>query len=272
MLDHIKYITSIFWDDNYLYLAAFIISYIYLVFQCKKGKINGKLFLCYSAILLVAFLYNPLGYKFMFKLPTGGDLVFARLWIILPVWLTIASAITVLAFSLKKAWQKHALICTMAVTLSVCGMTILDKDAYIETTNEYKIRDEACAISDVILEDNGNESVGVFMIMPASDSDGNFMRGGNIYNGIRQYTGKFDIRVLYISDDEWNNWYLGETFEPGNLPSNEFLRRSLEVWQGNFDYEYVVEPTAEEMVAKMQYSGYELISAMDNYSVYRKMS
>lgn len=271
MFDQFSYLISMFWSDNWFYLAIFIISYTYLAFVSKNNKIYKKVLLYYSAAVLVVFILNPFVFNFVNRIPDGGDAVHARFWLVLPAWITISSAIADYSCSLHRKSQKHTVICVVAMMLVMFGTTIVSNGSYIDTSNTYKIRNEAYTIADVILEDSrDSEKRGVFLIMPNSESDGNYLVGGNIYNGIRQYTGKLNMQVLYVTDEDWNNWYLGDVFEPGNLPSEEFLKRSLEIWQENYEYEYVVELSSDKMVPKMEYSGYELLYSGAEYSVYKK--
>lgn len=195
-LDMYKTISNLFWMKE-CYFFIFAISLLFLWMKRKEIKETSKVMIIYVAWFLVLILWNPIIYGIMMKTFFTGAAEVVRIYIILPVtWIT-AYAITVFLSGIKGGKRILGIIAVLLCFFFV-GRTVSDAGWITKPTNAYKIKQDALESAEHILEDIEDKRVVAFI----QDDGSKFTYGGNVWQGIRQYTSRVIPIAIQIPDEE----------------------------------------------------------------------
>lgn len=264
VVDYIIHSNNLFWNNNYFYLLLFIFSLVLLME--KDSKRITKDILLFTFILLFAILFNPL---LQLLLPTEikeNDAVFARFWILLPAFLLIPIAIVAL-IEKQSNHIKRIIIAVTIVIIVVSGNSICTMGAMNSADNCFKINDEAVTLANILLKQN-EDSPRVILVYVGTSTDGNFMNGGNVPAGIPQYTAQINLKTLYTSNEQWNDYYLADT-TPEGVDGGAWLGYILKDFiYERFEYDYIIMPNDDRIDAKMSSEGFALLDSTEHYRIY----
>lgn len=194
------------------YFGKNIISILYilcLVFIIIKSAHKRKS-IAFPAIIITICLINPVTYMVL-KDKLSGNTYWRMLWMI-PMILVIAYAITKLIKDVKQYMLKVILLGFIILIIILGGNNMyINQNNFTKADNAYKLPDEVIKISDIILQDCGeNENMCLF---PSS-----------LYCYARQYSSK--IKLLYGRDIEgyvnkvWNEEKFHVFYELNNSDMN----------------------------------------------------
>ena len=266
VLNYIKHITNIFFEGNYLYLFLFIISLITLTVSLKKQSRRVLSLLMFSYLSLL-FIYLPLT-SVLFDRYLDGNPVFARLWMICPVWIIVACAAVICLSGISNKVIKVVSVFLIIILLIVSGSSIRTLNMISNTDDVYKIRNEAVEISNEVMRLNNDEPTSLFMLVPVYTVPDNFVEGGTVKSGIEQYTGRVNLTAFGCSDEFWNDYFLSDV-TPTNRESLEWINAFINERYAASGAEYFAVPDDEIVNSKIDSLGYELLSQAGGYRLYR---
>lgn len=243
-LEAVKYNIGIYYGD-FVFLCIAAVAFIYLAITSKE--LRGKLLFPIGLILFC--VVNPILYKYVYY-----DLIYWRLFWTMPDAIIIALAVTKFVKERKSNVIKLA-----ALTVAVCGIVALGKNAFKESTYEaaqnwYKLDSEAIEICDIMFTQNEQ----VKCIMPSS-----------LYSEVRQYEGS--IQMMYGRDAEM---YIFENLSTINDVSAQMLSENpnyntVLAMTSFYGYNFIVVEQGKDIedVLLKKY-GYSRLATTDKYIVY----
>jgi len=261
-------ITNMFFAGNIPYIIIFVASLFIIIRNRNEFGRGHKLFAAYSLLMLLFVIYNPV-WKYVFlKFPAAaGGSVFVRFWLLVPVWVMIAYACANSLGSSSKKLLKTAGAVMLAVVLIFSGNSIRSLAMMNDAGNPYKVNNAAVQIADEVLSLSGNEPVSLMIYSAGYGMDDNYVNGGTVYEGIRQYTGLIEVHRYYFYNDEWNAYYVSDMTPEGESTADYVnnLIAGHQYW--NFDY--VAMPDDERLNSKIDTERFPLAARAGGYCIYK---
>ena len=261
--------TELYFAHNYVYLGVFILALLFLVWKRKEYKAAFGLLGLYTILQLVLVIYNPLLLPLCNKIPGfEGDKVFARFWLLVPVWIIIAYVLAVTIPKIKFKVLKYVAAIAVAALLIYTGDSVRSLDMYNDSLCVYKVRPEAVELADEILEITGGEPASLYLFQPEYEVADNFVNGGTIHYGILQYTGNIRVVPNPYSQAEWDGWLTPEYCPDQQTTSQSYIHSCF--MTGDFyECDYAAVPDDERINYKIDNLGYELVGQAAGYNIYR---
>lgn len=245
--DIIKTSHELFWN-NAVFFLLYIISLVTVFFKRKKWKYGYDVLFLYSIFLSFLVIYNPIFVKIGFRLFFTDTQEYTRIFILLPVFSTIAYVITELIMK-KENKERYILIIVIFLVIVLEGENIMQTQMYIKTENIYKINQASLEICEFISE-NENDDANI-RVSITSGTNSSLEEGGSLYWGIKQYTSKIDLYDNFITLDEYKSIY-------ENVAEEEFQNYLYVLDQTN-RYKYVICENYKPMIEAMEKYGYKKI-------------
>ena len=254
-------ITDFFFAGNYVYLLIFAAAIVMLIIFRKEFDKGYKLLIPFCLTGMVLILYNPLVKVVFEKLPAVEEgNVYARLWLLFPVWIVIAYTVVCVCMRISNKVLKCAFIAAVAAALIFSGNTIMKQQKMLDAQSIYKIKPEAVQIADEVLRLNGNEPTVLYIFVPQSDTSERYVNGGTLAEGIRQYSGNI---LLYPS------YCTAEDLQQGGYLSSEIGIIWLFDYAKNADCDFIAYPDTDYFVENIRLQGHEPESYAGGYVIYR---
>ena len=258
---------AIFWNGNFLFFFAFIVSLTVLLYTNKKKSNATRLFAAFALIALLTICYNPITYKLVLGIPQTNEAVFGRIWVLVPAWMIIAYAGTELIDRNNSSLMRNSLCFCFSVGIVLAGLSPSLLGYFIDSSSAYKVNEEGIEIADKVLSINANEPTELLVFCSNEESAGSFIHGGTTYCAIQQYTGQIGLTPIIYDEQSWNNYFLSEN-TPDGEETTVFLSDLFDGYRRKYDFSYVVMPSDESIRGKMLSSGYQYITSTDNYDIY----
>lgn len=257
-LDLIGQLHPFFWKNNIyfgIYIACLLVLFL---FRKKEGwKDMYRSVFWFSIIAMIGICYNPIFTRFVFhsRLMWWDMSTYARVYLILPVFLTVAYVFTGLITKLPRI-VGDIVFAGLAVLIIVTGITPRDHEMYMETDNPYKINLEAVQICDIIDGDLADQERCWVYIPPKLDE----IYGTDLVTwGIRQYDSDIMLSNTFpMFFDEEDD--LKEVLE-------DFLTETEDKREEQIYFVCLNDP---EILEAMKESGYESIGVTNTFSVMKK--
>ncbi len=260
-------VINLHFAENYVYLLLFVICLVMLIVK-RKDLTRGYLLLgIFTSIVLIILFILPTQMLFN-MIPASDDSVFARLWLLCPVWLVIAY---VAAASIPKMENKiHKTVISMVLVLVIVfsGNTIQSLNMLNNPQTPYKIRADSVEIADEVLRLNDGNPTSLFILVPDYADGENYINGGTLNMGIQQYTGDIQLTPFKCSDDFWNGYFLSD-ITPTDREAEEWLGAFVSERYAATGAEFYASPTNEIVDKRLEDLGYECISTVSGYSIYK---
>ncbi len=196
-LTMIKTINELFWNDPF-YVELYALCLFSLLLFWRQMKSGRRLFLLYSVLCLILFVYNPIFINLAEKYLLHGERVVVRVFQLLPIMIIEAYVFaTLTAISYKKS-KELAFGVTVAIAslLLLFGVTPWNREKvgygagmYFWAENAYKIPQEHIDISQAILDDMDGERAVLAMYEIRWKND----TGGTLNYSIRMYTSRIQL-------------------------------------------------------------------------------
>lgn len=261
--------TELYFAQNYVFLGMFLVALAFLVWKRNDYKAAFGLLGIYTILQLVIIIYNPILIPLFNKIPGfEGEKVFARFWLMVPVWIIIAYVLAVLISRLKNKIIEYVVAVAVAAVLIYTGDSVRSLDMFNDARCAYKVRPESIAIVDEMLSITGGEPTSLYMFVPEYDVADNYVDGGTIYYGILQYTG-----LIYVSPHpyptwEWEDYLIPEYCADSDILSQSYIH-SYFIIGDTLGCEYLAMPDDERINYKIDNLGYELMGQAGGYNIYR---
>lgn len=247
-----------FWKNNIyfgIYIACLLVLFLFR--KKEEWKEMYRSVFWFSVIALIGICYNPMFTRLVFhsRLMWWDMSTYARIYLILPVFLTVAYVLTGLITRLPRVWG-DLVFAAVAVLIVLTGVTPKDHEMYMETDNPYKINMEAVQICDIIESDLPSGERCWVYISPKIDE----IYGTDLVTwGIRQYDSSIMLSKTY------------PTFLPGEELTLGDLGAYLQDTEENREEQiYFVCLNRPEILDAMQENGYESIGVTNTFSVMKK--
>lgn len=260
-------ITDSFFDGNIAYILIVLISLVLLFIRRKDLKEGHQMFAAFTLVSLLI-IYNPLFRLVFSKIPSANDGVIARLWILCPFWLIVAYVVALYCSKISKAVVKYIAVLATVSVLILTGSTVRSLGMIREPSNIYKINEASVEIADEVLELNGGEPVSLMIFTPEYEVGENFIEGGTINEGMRQYTADVCVYAHRPSEEFWNDYFVAD-ITPTNRDSVEYLNAYITEWHDVQCFDYFAVPVDEVVKSKLDTLQYELVSSIAGYDIYR---
>ncbi len=263
--------TSVF-SSNAFYLVLFICSILLIWTSRNESKRSFRLLITYSALIAVI-VFNPLLRNAFMLLPATNEGVIERFWMICPIWMIVACAMTLVVSKRSKKPSKVLYSAIIALVIICGGSSIVFLNMMIESANEYKISNTALELADQVLEINNGEPTSL-MVFVASDQFGedNYLHGGSTCNGISQYTGNIQVHRFAYLDEQWNDYFVCDRIPDGTMSGEQYVNYFFDIYFEPYGIEYAALPNDERIIPYMEYSGYEKVGEADCYYIFKEMS
>ena len=263
--------TEMYFAHNYVYLGVFILALLFLIWKRKEYKAAFGLLGVYTILQLVLIIYNPLLLPLCNKIPgfdVEGSKVFARFWLLVPVWIIIAYVLAVTLPKIKIKVLKYVAAVAVAALLIYTGDSVRSLDMFNDSSSVYKVRPEAVELADEILNITGGGPASLYLFQPEYEVADNFVNGGTVHYGILQYTGNIRVVPHSYSQAEWDGWLTPE-YCPDQQTTSQSYIHSCFMTGDYYECDYAAVPDDERINYKIDNLGYELVGQAAGYNIYR---
>ncbi len=260
-------VTNLHFAENYVYLLLFVICFVILIVK-RKDLTRGYLLLgIFTSIVLIILFILPTQMLFN-MIPASDDSVFARLWLLCPVWLVIAYVAAASIPKMENKVYKTVVSIVLVLVIVFFGNTIQSLNMLNNPQTPYKIRAASVDIANEVLRLNNGKPTSIFLIVPDYADGENYINGGTINMGIQQYTGDIQLTPFKCSDDLWNSYCLSD-ITPTDREAEEWLGAFVSERYAATGAEFYASPTNEIVDKRLEDLGYECISTVSGYSIYK---
>lgn len=254
--DLIRQLHPFFWKNN-IYFGIYIgcLVVLFLFRKKEEWKSAYRSVFWYSVVVMIAICYNPVFTRLVFhsSLMWYDMSTYARVFLILPVFFTVAYVFTGLIGKLPRI-AGDLVLAAVAVVIVLTGITPKDHNMYMETDNPFKINIEAVQICDMIEEklDDGERCL---VCLPAKldETYGTDL----VFWGIRQYDANMMISTSFpvtVSEEE----FLSGDFQ-------EFLETVEEKSEENVYF--LCLNSHPEVIENMHENGYESVGSTNTFTI-----
>lgn len=252
MNDSIGTLHNTFWNHS-AYLIIYLICMIILFVCRRKMKRGFNVLGWYSVFMIVVVIYNPIFMKLAYKLFFRGIAEYVRIFIILPVWLTIAYVMTELVGNIQKKSLKMLGVGICIAILMIGGVPFSKNNMYINAENKYKVSQDALEIGEMILKDSSGQAVVLIQAPLNYDQD-----RSSWYFGIRQYTTDIIFPGRFATDDE---------YQADNFPKMSVYLSKL---KKENDFQYIICQNNSKMIEDVLACGYLVLGESGNHIVLKE--
>ncbi|MEE0956373.1 MAG: hypothetical protein U0L49_11290 [Eubacterium sp.] len=273
----IEDLSGLFWYNNYFYFGIFCFALTVLMIRRSKYRKAHGFLLPYCMMFLALIMYNPLAYKLLTQKILPGPEYFARLCILLPSWFLIAAVLGLLAAEQEKKWHRAALVAVTAFLLIATGTSITSNDTVTieKASNTYKVNQKAIELADKILELSGGQDTSLLLYSHATETDdsgskqeGKYIIGGDVADGIRQYTGKIYVSGLNFNSQEWASYIAADLFpDDDTMTVQDFFNNTYSHNYGSY-IQYYAAPKEEDITAKLAGAGMQKVAETGSYRIF----
>ncbi len=262
-------VLNLFFAGSIVYICVVIASIVLLLVRRKALKKGFDLFFFYTVLLLVFVIFNPLLFKLSGYLHDSTS-VFARVWIICPLWMIVAYAVS--SLDIKNKFISGAIVIAAAAVLIYFGGSTRSLKMFNTPSNPYKIRSEAVEISDEILNLSGGEPASLLIFVPLTPEPERFVNGGTIYEGINQYTASISACPIGYTDEYWDSYLMADYMPNGVTTTADYMNSLIDQYEEMHGIEYVALPDEDIFISRLEYCGYELAGHAGDYYIFRAMN
>lgn len=257
--------TDVLFAGNYIYLSMVIVSIVSVFTSRRDNSRTSNLLVAFTLVTLLLFVYNPL-FSYIFHLfPYGFDDVKARIFLLCPFWLIIASDLSETALRFRRKVCSPIFAIVIAFILIFAGDSIDSRSMANDSECIYKIKDQSVDIAEEALQISNNEPVSLFIVFP-NGSNGKFENGGSVYEGIKQYSAIISVDQYAFTEEAWNERFLEDTMPDGVTLTEEYIRTFLSVQTSGYDL--IAFPDDERINNKICNSGYVIVGQASGYNLY----
>ncbi len=228
-----------------MFLALYVVAVLYL-FMNEKDEKRKRLF-CYSAVLIIFIVMNPLFNKLV-----GGvfrKTIYWRFFWCLPIGFTLGYVGTMLVKNIDKKNEKVIVGIVLAVLIILSGKLVFNDTNYKKVNNLYKHTDEDVYIAHQIAIDNEEYKR---VICPMK-----------LNNHLRQIEPSLVMAYPRVASGDYKDYPAFFGVMTGNV---EFIDKYAE----ENDFNYVIFDKEITLTAPMENAGFHLIYETENYRVYKK--
>lgn len=136
--------------ENGIYLGLFFMAVLYLMAE-KKEQENRKLFCGYTIVFAVLYWFPITAYIIMKY--CIGELVYWRMFWILPIWIVIAYVLVEWQWKIEKKSLQYLFFSIAAGVLIFCGKPVYNSANFQKAENAYKIPQIVIELCDAIEAD-----------------------------------------------------------------------------------------------------------------------
>lgn len=273
-------INNVYWNGNYAYFLVFVVCVVFLLFNKKQQEFLRcrQMMMIYTIILATVFIYNPLFKVCIQTVPGFDEAVFARVWLIAPIWLIMSIVITELVNRFDKTVYRYLFAIITALIIVAFGSSMDAINYMHDSLNDFKIQPDSVLIANEILKySDGNNTDA--LIVYVSDNAGNtfevdgntnthnFEIDGTVYGGVVQYTGKIHAVSLALTPDVWEKYYTS-SYTPEGITSQEYVHDIFTFYRRWRDFRFVAMPADESLITKMTEAGYVYKSSVGGYYIF----
>lgn len=189
---------DVFWQKPF-YLVLYLLCLVSLILFWKTMERGRRLFVGYSLLCLVVFIYNPVFVNLCEQYLLRGDRVIIRVFLILPLLYTEAYVLANIVSQASKKYLSIVLTIVISSMLVFFGNTpnhgakegnyYYDTPMIISAENVYKIPQEHIDLTEAILNDMDGErsTLSMYEIHGINDV------GGTLNFSIRMYTSRIQL-------------------------------------------------------------------------------
>lgn len=117
-------------------------------------------------------------------------------------------------------------------------------------------------------EGEGKDFPGLLVLEKEAGFDGKFLRGGDLYNGLLQYTSRFKLLQIRYSDTEWNSYHFKWRTDGESIEDAGWISGVLEHFQAGKEYRYVACPKDERVTDPIAASGLKKIGETTDFLLF----
>ena len=261
-------VTELYFASNIVYMLFVVIAFVYLFYTRKTNRNGYNLLFAFSVLTMLLIIYNPFLHLVFFLLPSTSDAVFARFWLLCPIWLITAFAIVSFVFGFNSNSKKTTSLIALAVVFVLFGDSLYSLSMMNYFDNAFKIRTESVELADGLMRLREGNPVKLLIMLPNDGNNGKFENGGSISEGIAQYNGYIEVYSYFYTDEEWNNYYKAETIPETGETSTYYINRSLMHKFLKYRFDYVAWPADDLIDQKLEQGGYSLLGEYGGYNVF----
>ena len=255
-LDLIRQLHPYFWGKNIYFLLYVACLALLLIFR-KKWKNAYHSVVWYSLFVLIVVIYNPIATRIIVPyLQVNADFMstYVRIYLILPVFVTIAYVLTEVVTSLPKKWMTYLALAAFAVLCVIFGSSSRDNNYYIAKESPYKINGEILQIADTIKADAYGKRVRVYMPAYLDDTYGTDL----IRQGLLMYSSDLvtDNSLPYVVSEE-------------EIKDGSFIQLVRDIESSNEDQKYFCFNKDEKVNDAMLGAGYQILTVTDKFTIFK---
>lgn len=199
----IRQLHPFYWKNNLyfgIYLACLLI--LFLLRKREGWKRGYRAVFWYSIVAMIAVCYNPVFTRLTFKRLFWYDMsTYVRVYLILPVFFTVAYVVTGLLTRLPRV-AGDLVFCALTVLIIASGETPAKHEMYRAAENPFKINTEAVVLSNLI-DGELLEGERCYASIPAQYDE--TYGTGLVWQGIRQYDSNIIIDTnfpIMVTEEE----------------------------------------------------------------------
>ena len=262
-------ITNLYFAGNLIYFSVFIFAFSLLIAKRNAFNRGSALFVSFTLLTMILFVFNPALEQLISRFPASNDQVFARVWLLCPIWLIIAFSSSFNALHKRRMITKNARTIMLSLIIIIFGNSLSYKQMYIQTNEVYKINADAVEIADKALQLSDGEPTSLYILVPSTGGPmENFVNGGTVYQGINQYTGLIDLYADSYTETDWSTYFISDMMPDGVTPTENYINYFFAYAFGTLGCEYVAFPDDSIVNKKIDHLGYSLVGEAGGYRLY----
>lgn len=253
-------ITKMFWENNYIYIVLFVVAILLITKQRKQLGNGYNLLFSYTILVFILVIYNPVTRMFVSAIPVTITPIYARLYMLLPMWVIIAYGLALLN---KRKQTSFISIALLAATMILAGNSLELNSMLVDSNNMNKVNSDAVLIADTIMNINDGKPTSLWIILPEINNEEKYIYGGTIGDGIKQYTANIRLSKWYYDEEYWNDFFVSDDVSAdyiGSIIDNTLKQQGVE---------YIAIPDDESVAGKMSILGYEVLGHECGYYFYK---
>lgn len=262
-------ITNRFFGGEYFSIGLLVLAVMILIFYRDKMRNGYRMFVAFILVAL-AVVFNPLTEPLFGLLPGGGDATVTWFWIVCPILMTTAYALSARCTEIKDKTKKIVTVVSLSLALVMTGGSLLGLYQLMDPESVYKVRADSVELADELMRLNGGRPTSVFVFVRHFNESDDDVIGGTLKTGITQYTNTVKVYEWYSSNVYLRDYILSNSIPDGSVSSNVYLRRLIETNYEELGFDYVAIPDYDRIIPKMEYAGYVLAGNAGGYNIFRR--
>lgn len=258
-----------FWNGNAFFFILYIAS-LTIVIANKEDKSKAKRLFAAFSVFVILICYCPITRMVFLRLPESDEAVFSRFWVILPVWMVIAFAVSEVKNRIKSVFIQNGLYLIIAAGIVLTGSSVDSMGYYFDANSLYKVKTEGINIANQVASISENEPVELLLFDNTQvDTSDNFVPGGTVSSAIGQYSAEIQTIPCYVDEVTWQDCYISSSLTDGDTASVLYVDDMLAQKRMKYDFSFVAMPKDYLLRIKMLYSGYKYVSSVNGYDLYQ---